>query len=120
MQKKSMDNRKHKLNESSRSSLLKEIEFSICSDIRDMVKLRNDISLSVFKEESKEDLFGRILTFELRQLPQFEKLMAKHELRSVMFKYQMMAIQKNIRNEIHSPQSNVNYTNFVSTPSTPN
>ena len=46
-----MDNRKHKLNESSRSSLLKEIEFSICSDIRDMVKLRNDISLSVFKED---------------------------------------------------------------------
>ena len=118
--KKSLWTTENKLNESSRSSLLKEIEFSICSDIRDMVKLRNDISLSVFKEESKEDLFGRILTFELKQLPQFEKLMAKHELRSVMFKYQMMAIQKNIRNEIHSPQSNVNYTNFVSTPSTPN
>ena len=37
-----------------------------------------------------------------------------------MFKYQVMAIEKNVGNEMHSPQSNVNYANFVSLPPTPN
>ena len=87
-----MDNRKRKLNESSRSALLEDMEFSICSDIRDMVKLRNEKLRPVLKEESKEELFGRTFAFELKQLPQYEKVMAKHELRSVMFNYQMMAI----------------------------
>ena len=50
----------------------------------------------------------------------YDKVVAKRELRSVMLKYQMMAIQKNMGNEIHSPQSNVNYINFVSRPVTPN
>ena len=67
------------------------MEFSICSDIRDMVKLINEKLQPVLKEESEEELFGRTLAFELKQLPQYEKVMAKHELRSVMFKYQMMA-----------------------------
>ena len=88
--------------------------------MRDMVKLRNEKSRPVLKQENEEELFGRTLAFELKQLPQYEKMMAKHELRSVMFKYQMMAIQKNMGNEIHSAQSNVNYTNFVSPPATPN
>ena len=96
------------------------MEFSICSDMRDMVKLRNEKSWPVLKQESEEELFGRTLVFELKQLPQYKKVMAKHELRSVMFKYQMMAMQKNMGNEIYSPQSNVNYTNFVSPPPTPN
>ena len=85
-----------------------------------MVNLKNEKSRPVLKEESKEELFGRTLAFELKKLPQYEKVMAKHELRSAMFKYQMMAIQKNTGNEIHSPQSNDNYTNFVSPPLTPN
>ena len=118
--KKPTENRKRKLTESSRSALLEDMEFSVCSDIRDMVKLRNEKSWPVLKEESEEELFDRTLAFELKQLPQYEKVMAKHELRSVMFKCQMMAIQKNMGNEIHSPQSNVNYANFVSPPLTPN
>ena len=93
--------------------------FSICPDIRDMVKLRNEKSRPILKEESEEDLFGRTLLFELKQLPQYEKVMEKHELRSVMFKYQMMAIQKNMGNEMHSLQSNVYYTYFVSPPPIP-
>ena len=105
-----MDNRKRKLNESSRSSLLEEMEFSICSDIKYMVKLRNGKSRSVLKEKS----------FKLIQLPPYEKVMTKHELRSVMFDYEMIAIQKNMGNEVHLPQSDVNYTNFVSSPLTPN
>ena len=103
-----MDNRKRKLNESSRSALLEDMKFSISSDVRDMVKLRNEKSRPVLNEESKEELYGRTLAFELKQLPQYEKVMAKHELRSVM------------GNKIHSLQSNVNYTNFVSPPPTPN
>ena len=39
IQKEPKDKRKRKLNESSQSSLLEEMEFSICSDKRDMVKL---------------------------------------------------------------------------------
>ena len=74
------------------------MEFSICSDIRDMVKLINEKSQSVLKEENEEELFGRTLAFELKQLPQYEKVMAKHEPRSVMFKYQMMAVQSNMGN----------------------
>ena len=61
--KKPMDNRKSKLNESSKSSLLEEMDFPICSDIRDIVKLRNEKSRPVLKEESKEELFGRIMAF---------------------------------------------------------
>ena len=75
--KKPMDNRKRKLNESSRSALLEDMEFSICSDIRDMVKLRNEKSRPVLKEESEEELFVRTLAFELKQLPQYEKVIGK-------------------------------------------
>ena len=82
------------------------MEFSIYSDIKDMVKLRNEKSRSVLKKES----------FKLIQLPQYEKVMAKHELISVMFKYQIMMVQKNMGNQIHLPQSDVNCTNFVSPP----
>ena len=56
--KKPMDNRKRKLHGSSRSSLLQEMKFSICPDIRDMVKLRNVKSGSVLQEESEEELFS--------------------------------------------------------------
>ena len=63
------------------------MDFSICSDIRDMVKLRNQKSTPVLKEENKVELFGRTLAFELKQLPQYEKVMAKYELRSFMLKY---------------------------------
>ena len=55
-----MDNRKRKLNELSRSALLEDMEFSICSNIRNMVKIRNEKSWPVLKEESEEELFGRI------------------------------------------------------------
>ena len=78
------------------------MEFSIRSNIRDMVKLRNEKSRPILQEESEEELFGWTLSFELKQLPQCEKVIAKHELKSAMFKYQMMAIQKNMGNEIHS------------------
>ena len=49
---------------------MEEMEFSICPDIRDMVKLRNEKSRPILKEESEEGLFGRTLLFELKQLPQ--------------------------------------------------
>ena len=62
-----------------------------------MVKLRNEKPRSVLKGASEEELFGRTLAFDPKQLPQYEKVMAKHELRSVMFKYQVMAIQKKYR-----------------------
>ena len=61
--KKPMDNRKSKLNESSKSSLLEEMDFPICYNIRDIFKLRNEKSRLVLKEESKEELFGRIMAF---------------------------------------------------------
>ena len=41
-----------------RSSLLEEMEFSISFGGRDMVKLRNEKSQPVLKEESEEELFG--------------------------------------------------------------
>ena len=63
-----------------------------------MVKLRNQKSTPVLKEENEVELFGRTLAFELKQLPQYEKVMAKHEPRSVMFKYQMMAVHNNMGN----------------------
>ena len=43
-----------------------------------MVKLRNEKSRPVLLEESKEVLFSRTLAFELKQLSQYEKVMAKH------------------------------------------
>ena len=63
-----------------------------------MVKLINEKLQPVLKEESEEELFDRTLAFELKQLPQYEKVMAEHEPRSVMFKYQMMAVHNNMGN----------------------
>ena len=48
-----MQYRKRKLNESSKSSLLEEMDFPIFSNTRDMVKLRNEKSRPVLKEESE-------------------------------------------------------------------
>ena len=73
IQKEPKDKRKRKLNESSQSSLLEEMEFSICSDKRDMVKLWNEKSRPVLKEEGEEELFGRTLAFELEQFAKYER-----------------------------------------------
>ena len=63
-------------------SLFKSIKKDICESNQESKKV-----------EDGEDLFCKALAEDIKQLPIREKVMAKHEIRNVLFKYQMAALQ---------------------------
>lgn len=63
-------------------SLFKSIKKDICESNQEIKKV-----------DDGEDLFCKALAEDIKQLPSREKFMAKHEIRNVLFKYQMAALQ---------------------------
>ena len=61
------------------------------------ISLIRDLSTQVSQPvhlDDNEDLFGRSISVDLRDLPHFERIMAKNEIRNVLFKYQVSAYNK--------------------------
>jgi len=85
----------------------------------------NTIELSQIKEishkipdrtDDKEELFARSVSADLRDLPPFERMMAKNEIQNILFKYEMYAYKK--QNPAYDmpevvPQPNLNLTDRV-------
>ena len=54
------------------------------------------------KSEDAEDRYSATIADKLRDLPQRERLMAKHEIENTLFKYQMQALDKKNNNKKNS------------------
>ena len=71
----------------SQETLMDNMEMSLIRD------LRTQASQPVHLDDN-EDLFGRSISADLRDLPHFERMMAKNEIRNVLLKYQVSAYNK--------------------------
>ena len=68
-------------------TLMVNMEMSLIRD------LSTQVSQPVHLDDN-EDLFGRSISAGLRDLPDFERMMAKNEIRNVLFKYLVSAYNK--------------------------
>ena len=84
---------------SARESLMEDMEFSLIRDLQEKVGKKRKAEDTII-EESSEDLFCKSLAADLKELPHYEKCMAKQEIRSVVCKYQMTAMNKQQQNLI--------------------
>ena len=75
-----------------RENLLEDMEFSLIKNLNERVS--NKRKAEETKEESKEDLFCRSLAADLKDLPCYERCLARNEIRNVIFKYQMSVMNK--------------------------
>ena len=93
------------------------------------------------KEPDSEDVFCQALAFDLKQLPYYERCMAKHEMWNVLCKHQMSNMEQQMRpysayqnqnqssmhptvtlefnNRIISPMQSSSTSSFASPPQTP-
>lgn len=58
------------------------------------------------KELESEDVFCQALALDLKQLPLYERCMAKQELRNVLYKHQMAIMERQTRS--YNPYYNAN------------
>ena len=58
------------------------------------------------KVHDAEDRFVATIADELRQLPQRERLMAKNEIKTTLFRYQMQVLDKQKNNDNLNDQNN--------------
>ena len=79
---------------SARESLMEDMEFSLIRTLQDKVSNKRKADEDTIKEESNEDLFCKSLAADLKELPPYEKCIAKNEIRNIFCKYQMSAMNK--------------------------
>ena len=93
-----------------KDALLEEMEFSMLSKINSRMNERDKRQQNKGKAEKKEldseDVFCQTLAFDLKQLPYYERCMAKHEMRNVLYKHQMSVMEQQMRP--HSAYQNQN------------
>ena len=83
---------------SARENLLEDMEFSLIKNLNERVSKKRKTG-----EETKEDLFCKSIAADLKDLPPYERCIAKNEIRNIMFKLQMSAMTKQ-----QNPQPRVN------------
>ena len=112
-----------------RDDSLDDLEFSLIKDLSDSRKKKKA------EEENAEDSFCKSLAAELKQMPLYERLNTKNEIRGIVFKYQMSLLarqpsfslqterlsQTMQSNSVPLGYSNINYPSALSDmlPSTP-
>ena len=70
-----------------RNDLLDDMEFSLINELSDSRKRKTE-------EENAEDLLCRSLAADLKEMPLYERLNAKNEIRGIVFKYQMSVLAR--------------------------
>ena len=100
----------HQLRMPQKDALLEEMEFSMLSKINSRMNERDKRQQNKGKVEKKEldseDVFCQTLAFDLKQLPYYERCMAKHEMWNVLYKHQMSVMEQQMRS--HSTYQNQN------------
>ena len=87
---------------SARENLLEDMEFSVIKNLSENVSKKRKTVNSI--EETKEDLFCKAISADLKDLPPYERCIAKNEIRNIMFKFQMSVMTKQ-----QNSQARVNY-----------
>lgn len=126
-----------------RDALLDDLEFSLINKMNNHMDKREKRRVTKdHKSDDNEEVFCKSLALDLKELPLYEKYLAKQEMRNVIFKYQMAVMSKNhpsvspvqhpflnqptsYNQSLSSFQSENNYpasgsSNFSSPPTTPN
>ena len=75
-------------NKSTKATYLDEMELSVIKSLKDDLSRSNNNAHSE-KELDSVDLFARSLASDLKNLKERDLHMAKHEIRNIVFKYQM-------------------------------
>ena len=89
------------INGAAKDALLEKMEFSIISKINSQMNECDKRQQNNGKVEKKEldnkDSFCQALAFDLKQLPCYERCMAKHEMQNVLYKHQMSVMEQQMR-----------------------
>ena len=95
---------KKQIQGANKASLIEEMEFSLMSKMNTHISNRerkrklSENEENQKKELSSEDIFCQALAIDLKQLPQYERCMAKHDLRNVLYKHQMAVMERQVQN----------------------
>ena len=125
--------KKSKIQGAAKEALMEEMEFSLMKKMNERLKKRDQQKSEKRTQPDGEELFAQALALDLKQLPQYERCIAKGELRGIIMKHQMAVLEKQMRasygsspsdNLIPSPASYSEHLqgmlSFSSPPQTPN
>lgn len=104
---------KKRIQGAAKEALMEEMEFSLISKMNstmnDRLKRKKEKEMAQPKIEiDNEDAFCQALALDLKQLPMYERCIAKQELRNVLFKQQMAVMNRqtpNYCNQSNTTQS---------------
>ena len=67
-----------------------DVELNILKDMHEDIKRKRKLmEAAKDREPTQEELFGQMISLELAKFGEYEKAMITHEIRNVLFKYQM-------------------------------
>lgn len=93
--------RKKQIQGAAKESLLEDMEFSLISKMNSRMSEREKRKQEKREDPKKgldsEDVFCQALALDLKQLPMYERCIAKHELRNVVYKHQMACMERQMR-----------------------
>ena len=125
--------KKSKIQGAAKEAVMEEMEFSLMKRMNERLEKRNQQKSEKRTQPDGEELFAQALALDLKQLPQYERCIAKGELRGIIMKHQMAVLEKQMRasygsspsdNRIPSPASYSEHLqgmlSFSSPPQTPN
>lgn len=97
---------------SARENLLDDMEFSLIKDLHEKVSKKRKAD----DQETAEDLFCKLLAADLKELPTYERFIARNEIRGIMFKLQMSALrnQQNQQQPTNPPHQTYFGSNYLS------
>jgi hypothetical protein len=102
---------KKRIQGAAKDALLEEMEFSLISKMNSRMSERErrqqDKENNSKKELESEDVFCQALALDLKQLPLYERCMAKQELRNILYKHQMAIMERQTRRS-YNPYYNAN------------
>ena len=107
----------------SRQALLDDMEFSLLKSLND--RIWNKRKPDDAEVNDPDEIFCKSLAVDLKELPPYEKCMAKNEMRMVLYKYQMSLLS---RQHMVNPNQHFGQTNhdlmpqpqhFIAHPSIP-
>ena len=92
-------------------TLMDNMEMSLIRDLSKEISQKK-----TERVDDKEDLFAKSIAADLKDMPPFERMNAKNEIRNILFKYQMAAFSKQVPvfpHQARTPQTQGNVVNPI-------
>ena len=95
--------KKSKIQGAAKEAVMEEIEFSLMKRMNERLEKRDQQKSEKRAQPDGKELFAQALARDLQQLPQYERCIAKGELRGIIMKHQMAVLEKQIvlRTAVH-------------------